>query len=251
VLTIADRIEISTGVKAGWGVRSIARHLGRDPGVISREIARNRNADGTYRAVGADVKAERRRARPKARKVAACEVLRARVLADLRESRTPRQIAGRLRLEATGASVELMPNSLPADGHVASHEAIYQFIYAMPRAQLVKHGVFLQSKRTRRHPRPEPGSRTKRAPIVGMRSISERELGALERRVPGHWEGDLIIGKNGASCAITLVERMSRYVTILACPMGKDSASIADVPHRTHEGAAGDDARVFGVGPRQ
>ncbi|WP_274541975.1 helix-turn-helix domain-containing protein [Dermacoccus profundi] len=53
MLTIADRIEISTGVKPGWEVRKIARHLGRDPGVISREIRRNRNADGTYRAVGA------------------------------------------------------------------------------------------------------------------------------------------------------------------------------------------------------
>lgn len=229
VLTIADRIEISTGVKAGWEVRKIARHLGRDPGVISREIRRNRNADGTYRAVGADVKAERRRTRPQDAKVASCPVLRARVLADLRQSRTPRQIAGRLRLEAADASVERMPNSLPADGHVASHEAIYQFIYAMPRAELVKHGVFLQSKRTRRHTRPQPGSRTKKAPIVGMTPLSERDLSALERRVPGHWEGDLIIGKNGATCAITLVERTSRYVTILACPMGKDSASIADI----------------------
>ena len=96
----------------------------------------------------------------------------------------------------------------------------------MRRGELVKNGVFLRRKQTRRRPRTTAGQR--RAPIVGMVSIDERDPAALERRVPGHWEGDLIIGKHGASAAITLVERVCRYTAILALPEGKDSAGVAD-----------------------
>ena len=151
------------------------------------------------------------------------------MLADLRQSRTPRQIAGRLKLEAQDSTVEVMKGSLPAGGLLASHEAIYQFIYAMPRPELVRHGIFLRSKRTGRKPR----SSTRRgAPIVGMRPIADREVahpGVHERRVPGHWEGDLIVGQNGASAAATLVERMSRYTVILALSAGKSSEALAEV----------------------
>lgn len=124
-------------------------------------------------------------------------------------------VAGRLKLEAHDPTVEVMKGSLPAGGGQVSHEAIYQFIYAMPRPELVRHAIFLRSERTHRKPR---SNARRKGPIVGMGPISERELGALERRVPGHWEGDLIIGKAGARCAATLVEPMSRYTVILACP---------------------------------
>jgi len=110
-LTFADRAEISTGCKAGRGVRQIARHTGRDPSVVSREIRRNRTRTRGYRPVAADCAAQRRRARPQARKIGCDPVLAARVKADLKRSRTPRQVAGRLRLEAGDASVELMPGS--------------------------------------------------------------------------------------------------------------------------------------------
>ena len=81
-------------------------------------------------------------------------------------------------------------NSSPAERHTASHEAVYWLIRAMPRGELVKHG---ESKCPHRHA-PEPGTRTKRVPIVGMTPISERDVGALERRVPGHREGNFIVG---------------------------------------------------------
>ena len=228
-LTIKDRAEISAGLKAGWSPARIARDLGRDRSVITREVARNSTKTCGYRGVSADVKAEKRRARPQVRKVAADPLLCQRVLADLRQSRTPRQIAGRLKLEAQDSTVEVMKGSLPAGGLLASHEAIYQFIYAMPRPELVRHGIFLRSKRTGRKPR----SSTRRgAPIVGMRPIADREVahpGVHERRVPGHWEGDLIVGQNGASAAATLVERMSRYTVILALSAGKSSEALAEV----------------------
>jgi len=106
-----------------------------------------------------------------------------------------------------------------------SHEAIYRFIYALPKGELATHGVLLRSKRTRRR-RPRPlGERG--APIVGMRSIDARE-DVADRRVPGHWEGDLIIGAHGKTAAATLVERTTRFTVILALPEGKDSTALAD-----------------------
>ncbi|WP_440136969.1 IS30 family transposase, partial [Georgenia satyanarayanai] len=218
MLTATDRAEISTGLKAGWTVRRIAEYLDRSPSVVSREIRRNATKTRGYKMVTADCRAQRRRSRPQRGKVEADPVLRARVLADLKHSRTPRQIAGRLHLEARDESVSLMKGSVPAGGRTVSHEAIYRFIYALPKGELAAHGVMLRSKRTRRRaPRPL-GQRG--APIVGMVSIDDREdLG--ERRVPGHWEGDLVIGAHGRSAAATLVERTTRFTTILALPAGK------------------------------
>ena len=74
----------------------------------------------------------------------------------------------------------------PAEGKTASHEAIYQYIYAMPRGELARHGIFLRRKQTRRRPRKAAGRRG--APILGMVSIDERDPDAADRRVPGHWE---------------------------------------------------------------
>lgn len=176
--------------------------------------------------VTADVTAQRRRSRPQMLKVARDPVLKARVLADLSQSRTPRQIAGRLTLEATGDTVELMKGSTPADGRTASHGAIYQFVYAMLRGELAQDGIILRRKQTRRRPRNAHGQRS--APIIAMVSISEREPDVTGRRAPRHWAGDLIIGKNGASAAITLAGRTSGFTTILALPEDKDSAGVAD-----------------------
>ncbi|WP_235840518.1 IS30 family transposase [Corynebacterium yudongzhengii] len=106
-----------------------------------------------------------------------------------------------------------------------SAEAIYQHIYAMPRGELARRGIFLQSKRTKRRPRTT--GRYRGGVIVGMVPLSERGQDAAERRVPGHWEGDLTIGKNGASCAATLVERMSGFTGLLALP-SKQAEPTAD-----------------------
>jgi IS30 family transposase len=227
VLTVSDRAEIATGLKAGWGLRKIARHIGRDVSVVSREVRRNSTKTKGYRVMSAEVSARRRRARPQARKVAADPVLEARVLHDLKWSMTPRQIAGRLSLEAQDPKVEPVNGSPDAGGRTVSHEAIYQYIYATPRKTLAVHGVMLRSKRTSRKP-VQPGRVPRKAPIVGMRSISERPAEAEDRRVPGHWEGDLVIGKNGASAVATLVERSSRLLVLVGLPMGKNADGLSE-----------------------
>ncbi|VEG75785.1 Transposase and inactivated derivatives, IS30 family [Actinomyces slackii] len=171
-LSFGDRSEIATGTKAGWSVRRIARHLGRCPSVISREIRRNSTKTRGYQAVGADVAAQRRRARPQRRKVAADPVLKARVDADLAASWTPNQISGRLRLEAADPTVERMANSPDAKGRTISGEAIYQYIYALPRGELARRGIMLPSKRTRRRPRSI--GRSRGGPIVAMVPLPAR-----------------------------------------------------------------------------
>jgi len=226
MLTVADRVEIVQGLKAGWSIRVIAGHLDRSASGVSREVRRNSTKTYGYRLAHADCAAQQRRRRPQVGKVAGDEVLRCRVLADLARSRTPRQIAGRLHLEAEDDSVGLMKASPPADGKTVSHEAIYRFIYALPKGDLAKHGVLLRSKRTRRR-RPRPAGE-RGAPIVGMRSIDARE-DIDDRRVPGHWEGDLIIGAHRKTAAATLVERTTRFTVILALPEGKDSTALAEI----------------------
>ncbi|GAA1311854.1 hypothetical protein GCM10009591_22530 [Brachybacterium tyrofermentans] len=193
--------------------------------MVSREIRRNTTKTRGYQAVTADVKAQHRRARPQTRKIAADPVLEARVNADLAASWTPNEIAGRLRLEAADPTVERMANFPDAQGRTVSGEAIYQYIYAIPRGELAKPGIFSQSKRTKRRPRTT--GRTRGGPIVGMVPIAERGEDAAKRRVPGHWEGDLFIGKNGTSCAETLVERMSGFTGLLALP-SKHAEGTAD-----------------------
>ncbi len=186
MLTVADRVEISTGLKAGWSIRRIAAHIDRAPSVVCREIARNTTKTRGYRLVSADEKAKERRARPQEHKVAADPLLRARALADLKRSRTPRQITGRLTLEAQDASVGPVKGSPSAQGHSVSHEGIYRYIYALPKGELARHGIMLRTKRTRRRTPKPAGQRG--VPIVGMVSIEDRDPEADERRVPGQWE---------------------------------------------------------------
>lgn len=145
---------------------------------------------------------------------------------DLRRSRTPRQIAGRLRVEAGDVTLEPLPGSVNAEGRTVSHEAIYQYIYALPKGELAAAGILLRSKRTRRKPRKE--GRNSGARIVGMVSINDRPGGVDDRRLPGHWEGDLIIGARGQSAAVTLVERTTRFLMLIALPEGRSSESVVD-----------------------
>lgn len=224
-LTYADRAEIATGRKAGWGIRRIARHLARDPSVVSREVARNSYLTAGYQSVHADCEAERNRSRPQVLKIVKDPVLEARVLADLKLGRSPRAIAGRLAAELDhGLSAPVgAPSGHP--GRV-SHEAVYSYVYALPKSELTRHGIRLDSKRTKRRPARTAGQR--QGPIIGMVSIDDRPDDVDDRKIPGHWEGDLIIGKAGATAAATLVERTTRFLAILALPLGRGSEAVAD-----------------------
>jgi IS30 family transposase len=226
MLTTDDRLEIGAGLLAGLTIREIAGRIDRSPSVVSREVRRNRTKTRGYRIGTAARKARERRSRPQPRKVVVDPVLEARVRADLRWSRTPNQIAGRLRAEAVDRTLEALPGSPDAEGRTVSHEAIYQYIYALPKGDLAVSGIMLRSKRTRRKPRKQ--ARAGGARIMGMVSIDDRPGGVDDRRVPGHWEGDLIIGAAGRSAAVTLVERKTRFLMLLALPDGRASASVVD-----------------------
>ena len=223
MLGAAEREEISRGIAEGVDGVVIAARIGRNPSVVSREIARH-GGRPRYRATRAGRVASRVRCRPKVRKLDADPVLRALVVARLRAGYSPYQVAGRLRHEHGGDHAERVADTV-------SHEAIYTWIYALPKGELARQGILLRSGRTRRRPRgrsSSPGAR-----IVGMTSIDARPAEANDRAVPGSWEGDLMIGKAGRSAMATLVERTSRYTVPVALPSGRrDARHHLQCPHR-------------------
>jgi transposase, IS30 family len=211
MLTETDREEISRGIAENLAGKVIAARIGRCPSVVSREIARHGGRAG-YRAVAARRAAAEARRRPKPRKLDADPQLRAEVIRRLRAGHSPDQVAGRLRYDHPGQQACRV-----------SHEAIYTWIYALPKGELERHGILLRSGRTQRRPRgrrSSPGAR-----IVGMTSIDARPAEATDRAVPGHWEGDLVIGKAGKTAMATLVERTSRYTVPVALPAGRRDAT--------------------------
>jgi len=210
-----DREDISRGLAKGLDNKDIAVSVRRSESVVSREIARHGGRDA-YRAWKADAAARESRSRPKERKIDAEPELRERLAGDLKKGWSPEQISGRLCYERhrgeTGMSV--------------SHETIYTWIYAQPKGELAKDGIILRTGREQRKPRgrkKSPGAK-----IVGMRSIEDRPAEVAGRQVPGHWEGDLVIGKQGKSAMGTLVERVSRFLCPVALPHGHDAGSVQD-----------------------
>ena len=139
MLGVEDRAAIMAGVNAGLSQVRIAHLIGRSPSVVCREIARHTGPDGEYRAEEAGKAAQAARRRPKKRLLDCDEILRDRVIADLSQGHTPRQISGRLRAEACG-TLPSMDTSPDAQGHTISHEAIYTWIYAHPKKTLIEHG---------------------------------------------------------------------------------------------------------------
>ena len=139
MLSVEDRAAIMVGLEAGLSQVCIARSIGRSPSVVCREIARHRGPGGVYEAQDAGRAAQVARRRPKKRLLDCDEVLRDRVIADLSQGHTPRQISGRLREEACG-TLPSMNTSPDAQGHTISHEAIYTWIYAHPKKTLIEHG---------------------------------------------------------------------------------------------------------------
>jgi len=215
-LSLDERIEIQVGVQSGWSVRRIARVLGRSPSTVSREIARNTSRRSRYSAAMADSHARDRGRRPKARKLACHDRLAVEVTAGLERRWSPREISERLAMD------------FPDDPDVRiSHEAIYQSLFMLGRGGLRKElTTALRSGKAMRRPRRRVGERRGRIP--GMVMISERDAAAEDRAVPGHWEGDLIIGKGSGSAIGTLVERTTRFTFLLHLPGDHTAATVRD-----------------------
>jgi IS30 family transposase len=218
-LTLAEREEISRGLERGESFTVIAGRLDRSVSTVSREIGANGGRPG-YRAWRAHRRARERARRPKTPKLA-CARLVALVEQWLLEWWSPQEIARRLRLE------------FPDDPSMqVSHETIYQSLFVQGRGELRRElHRCLRSGRATRRPRRKDGTET-RGRIPGMVMISERPAEVADRAVPGHWEGDLILGKNGKSAVGTLVERSTRYVVLLHLPEGRRDAETVDAAMR-------------------
>lgn len=204
---------------AQCSIRKIGAQLGRSPSTISREIARNGYArDGLYRPYAAEHKAIARRARPRQGKIAGCPRLREAVQAGLDDRLSPEQIAARLRRD----------HPEEPEYHV-SHETIYQALYVQGRGELrreltgaLRTGRAVRRPRNRPHPHRRPGL-PRPLPM-----ISERPAEAEDRAVPGHWEGDLILGPYARSAIATLVERTTRYVMLVHLPGNHTAETVRD-----------------------
>lgn len=208
VLHLEEREEISRRIAAGDSGRQIARRLGRHCSVVNREISRN-GGRAAYRACDAHQKATASARRPKERKLERDPLLLAEVNRGLQQKWSPQQIAIRLRA------------GFPDDEAMrVSHEAIYQALFVQAKGQLKKQ--LIGRLRTGRVRRVSPADRravtARPQTIPDMVMITERPAEVADRAVPGHWEGDLIMGKGDASAIATLVERTSRYVLLQRLP---------------------------------
>jgi transposase, IS30 family len=203
-LDLEDRIEIHLGLRSGRSYRAIATTLERATSTVSREVAANGDR-AHYQPVPAHRRAQGRAHRPKPTKLDANPELCARVIADLERLYSPEQIAGRLRVEFADRPEMWV-----------SHETIYTSLYVQARGELRRElTACLRTGRAARRPRRR---HERSGPIPDMVPIAQRPPEAEDRAVPGHWEGDLILGKNNKSAVGTLVERTTRFVLLLHLP---------------------------------
>jgi transposase, IS30 family len=186
--------------------------LGRAPSTVSPEVRRNLSEPRRYRAFPAHIQATARARRSRPRKLAAGSPVRALVCQLLREDCSPGQIAGRLKRDYPHRP-ELQ----------VSHETIYQALFVQGKASLrAEVATAVRCGRARRRPRARAAET--RWKVAGMINISERPAEAADRAVPGHWEGDLIIGAGAHSAVATLAERTTRFCMIIALPGGRRGA---------------------------
>jgi IS30 family transposase len=210
-LTLADREEISLGLRGGDSFTVIAAGLRRAVSTVSREVAGNGGRHG-YRAWRAHQRARERTRRPKTPKLS-CARLASQVTRWLQEWWSPQEIASRLRMEFADDPVMQV-----------SHETIYQALFVQGRGELRRELVrCLRTGRVKRRARRRPENTGQ---IRDMVMISERPPEADDRAVPGHWEGDLLIGGDCRSAVGTLVERTTRYVMLLHLPDGRNASGV-------------------------
>ena len=217
-LSLAEREEIAIGLAGKEPVRVIARRLGRAPSTVSREVRRNLSrSPRRYRAFPAHIAAVGRARRSRPRKLVAGAALREVVAVLLGAGYSPAQIAGRLKRDYPHRP-ELQ----------VSHETIYQALFVQGKGALRDQVTAAARCGQARRRRPRSRAEETRGKIPGMINISERPAEAEDRAVPGHWEGDLIIGKANKSAVVTLAERASRYCMIIALPHGHTAQAVAD-----------------------
>ena len=218
-LTAVEREEISRGLAAEHSCHAIARRMRRAPSSVSREVVRN-GGRVSYRAAEAEQAAIRRSRRPKASKLALYPRLRAEVEAKLGLRWSPQQISGFLKVEyAQDPDMQI------------SHETIYLSLFIQSRGalrmELTRH---LRTRRLVRKSKKQLSSG--RGQIVDKIMISERPAEATDRAVPGHWEGDLLVGTKSSAIG-TLVERSTRYAMLFALPDGLTAERVREALAKT------------------
>jgi IS30 family transposase len=234
-LSLEEREQIAQSLVADLSVRAIAARIDRPPSTVSREVKLNMRhrrsrrvgysgrlagidwvGDWEYLASRAQRRAEAARARPKVTKLSRCPRLRVEVQARLENNESPEQIAARLLID--------FPDDLEMR---VSHETIYVSLFVQGRGELRRDlHQRLRTGRAVRKPRAQLGRRGR---LSGMVNISERPPEVEDRAVPGHWEGDLIMGSIASNSAIgTLVERATRYVMLLHLPSGRGADAVQE-----------------------
>ena len=213
-LSLSEREEISRGLAAGESMRCIAGRLGRAGSTVSREVAANGGRYG-YRAAAAYRQSRHRACRPKPAKLASNHQLREVVEPKLELWWSPVQIS------------DWLIDTYPDDQEMrVSHETIYQSLFIQGKGSLRKElWRCLRSGRAVRRPQGRPASTKGR--IRNMVMISERPAEIEDRAVPGHWEGDLLMGSRQTAIG-TLVERWSRYVMLFTLPQGNTAEAVRD-----------------------
>ncbi len=216
-LSLLERERLKDLVAEGMSIRQIAQAMGRSPSTISRELARNTVARGGYLPHTAHRLSVKRRERPRTAKLATEGPLRDYVAAKLAKRWSPEQIAARLRRE------------FPHDpGMHVSCETIYRAIYVHAHGELQRElARSLRRGRSRRKPHRDPQARTSRF-TDPMTPLSERPVEVEDRLVPGHWEGDLILGAGSRSAVATLVERTTRYLLLGHLPVERTGEAVRD-----------------------
>ena len=217
-LTIDDRVQIVVGRELGLSARAIGAQIGRDHSVVSREVIRNANADGSYRAASAQRRADASARRPRVSKLVAVQQLRDEVVDRLTKKWSPKQISETLKRE--------FPDRPEMQ---VSHETIYEAIYVQARGGLkAEVEKALRTGRTYRKPRRRVVVPKNARHIPDKIGIADRPPEVEDRAFPGHWEGDLIMGANNKSAIGTLVERTTRYTLLLHLPDGHGATQVRD-----------------------